>query len=77
LIAFNSLALCLIVAAVESRSETGMVLTTGTFDSKQMNWAAGPVITRQAGREVVSLPSVPGEHVTYQGAGPPTRTWRS
>jgi magnesium-transporting ATPase (P-type) len=32
-------ALCLIVAAVECRSETGTVLTTATFDSKQMNWA--------------------------------------
>jgi P-type Ca2+ transporter type 2C len=37
-IAFTSFALCLIVAAVECRSETGTVLTTGTFDSKQMNW---------------------------------------
>jgi P-type Ca2+ transporter type 2C len=27
------------VAAVECRSETGTVLTTATFDSKQMNWA--------------------------------------
>jgi Ca2+-transporting ATPase len=31
--------LCLIVAAVQCRSETGTVLTTATFDSKQMNWA--------------------------------------
>jgi Ca2+-transporting ATPase len=38
-IAFTSFALCLIVAAVECRSETGTVLTTATFDSKQMNWA--------------------------------------
>ena len=38
-IAFTAFALCLIVAAVECRSETGTVLTTGTFDSKQMNWA--------------------------------------
>ncbi len=37
-IAFTSFALCLIVAAVECRSETATVLTTGTFDSKQMNW---------------------------------------
>ena len=37
--AFTSFALCLIVAAVECRSETGTVLTTATFDSKQMNWA--------------------------------------
>jgi Ca2+-transporting ATPase len=37
--AFTSFALCLIVAAVECRSETGTVLTTDTFDSKQMNWA--------------------------------------
>jgi Ca2+-transporting ATPase len=37
-IAFTSFALCLIVAAVECRSETGTVLTTATFDSKQMSW---------------------------------------
>jgi Ca2+-transporting ATPase len=35
-IAFTAFALCLIVAAVECRSETGTVLTTATFDSKQM-----------------------------------------
>ena len=39
-IAFTSFALCLIVAALECRSETGTVLTTDTFDSKQMNWVA-------------------------------------
>jgi hypothetical protein len=38
-IAFTSFALCLIVAAVESRSESETALTTVTFDSKQMNWA--------------------------------------
>jgi Ca2+-transporting ATPase len=38
-IAFTCFALCLIVAAVECRSETGTALTTATFDSKQMNWA--------------------------------------
>ena len=38
-IAFTSFALCLIVAAVECRSETATVLTTATFDSKQMNRA--------------------------------------
>jgi P-type Ca2+ transporter type 2C len=38
-IAFTSFALCLIVAAVECRSQTGTVLTVDTFDSKQMNWA--------------------------------------
>ncbi|WP_433298685.1 cation-translocating P-type ATPase [Pseudonocardia sp. CA-142604] len=38
-IAFTSFALCLIVAALECRSETETVLTTSTFDSKQMNWA--------------------------------------
>ena len=38
-IALTSFALCLIVAAVECRSETGTALTTATFDSKQMNWA--------------------------------------
>ena len=27
------------MAAVECRSQTGTVLTTATFDSKQMNWA--------------------------------------
>jgi len=31
--------LCLIVAALECRSETDTVLTTASFDSKQMNWA--------------------------------------
>ena len=38
-IAFTSFALCLVVAALECRSETETVLTTSTFDSKQMNWA--------------------------------------
>src|SRR4249919_2011154 len=38
-IAFTAFALCLIVAAVECRSEAGTALTTATFDSKQMNWA--------------------------------------
>jgi Ca2+-transporting ATPase len=38
-IAFTTFALCLIVAALECRSETGTVLTTASFDSKQMNWA--------------------------------------
>ncbi len=38
-IAFTSFALCLIVAAVECRSQTETVLTTATFDSKQMNRA--------------------------------------
>jgi Ca2+-transporting ATPase len=38
--AFTAFALCLIVAAFECRSETSTVLTTATFDSKQMNWAA-------------------------------------
>ncbi|HZE30646.1 MAG TPA: HAD-IC family P-type ATPase, partial [Actinoallomurus sp.] len=38
-VAFTSFALCLIVAALECRSETGTVLTTDTFNSKQMNWA--------------------------------------
>jgi P-type Ca2+ transporter type 2C len=37
-VAFTSFSLCLIVAALECRSETGTVLTTDTFDSKQMNW---------------------------------------
>ncbi|MGE5287747.1 MAG: cation-translocating P-type ATPase [Micromonosporaceae bacterium] len=39
-IAFTSFAICLIVAAFECRTETGSVLTTATFDSKQMNWVA-------------------------------------
>ncbi|MER5796871.1 cation-translocating P-type ATPase [Streptomyces mirabilis] len=39
-IAFTAFALCLIVAAFECRSETDSVLTTSTFDSKQMNWVA-------------------------------------
>ncbi|MFE2325492.1 cation-translocating P-type ATPase [Streptomyces sp. NPDC059385] len=39
-IAFTAFALCLIVAAFECRSETDSVLTTTTFDSKQMNWVA-------------------------------------
>ncbi|MFF4687296.1 cation transporting ATPase C-terminal domain-containing protein [Streptomyces sp. NPDC001307] len=37
--AFTSFALCLIVAALEYRSETDTVLITSSFDSKQMNWA--------------------------------------
>jgi Ca2+-transporting ATPase len=37
-VAFTSFSLCLIVAALECRSETGTVLTTDTFDSKQLNW---------------------------------------
>ncbi|WP_435270326.1 cation-translocating P-type ATPase [Streptomyces sp. 1222.5] len=37
--AFTSFALCLVVAALECRSETETVLTTASFDSKQMNWA--------------------------------------
>ncbi|MFG3258641.1 cation-translocating P-type ATPase [Streptomyces sp. NPDC048172] len=37
--AFTSFALCLVVAALECRSETGTVLTTASFDSKQMNRA--------------------------------------
>jgi P-type Ca2+ transporter type 2C len=37
-IAFSSFSLCLIVGALECRSETQTVLTTATFDSKQMNW---------------------------------------
>jgi Ca2+-transporting ATPase len=39
-IAFTSFALCLIVAAFECRSETASIITTSTFDSRQMNWAA-------------------------------------
>ncbi|HET7517442.1 MAG TPA: HAD-IC family P-type ATPase, partial [Actinomycetes bacterium] len=39
-IAFTAFALCLIVAAFECRSETESVLTTATFNSKQMNWVA-------------------------------------
>jgi P-type Ca2+ transporter type 2C len=38
-IAFTAFAMCLIVAAVECRSETATALTTSTFDSRQMNWA--------------------------------------
>jgi Ca2+-transporting ATPase len=37
-IAFTSFALCLIVAALECRSETDTILTIDTFDSKQLNW---------------------------------------
>ncbi|MER5601479.1 HAD-IC family P-type ATPase [Streptomyces sp. NPDC002265] len=39
-IAFTAFALCLIVAAFECRSETDSVLTSSTFDSRQMNWVA-------------------------------------
>jgi Ca2+-transporting ATPase len=39
-IAFTSFALCLIIAAFECRSATQTVLTTDSFDSKQMNRAA-------------------------------------
>ncbi|MGI6876690.1 cation-translocating P-type ATPase [Amycolatopsis sp. 3B14] len=38
-IAFTTFALCLIVAGLECRNETASVLTTSTFDSKQLNWA--------------------------------------
>src|SRR3954470_1681670 len=38
-IAFTAFALCLIVAALECRSETGSVFTPATFDSKVMNRA--------------------------------------
>ncbi|MFJ3792853.1 cation-translocating P-type ATPase [Kitasatospora sp. NPDC090091] len=38
--AFTAFALCLIVAAFECRSERASVLSTHTFDSKQMNLAA-------------------------------------
>jgi Ca2+-transporting ATPase len=38
-IAFTTFALCLIVAALECRSETGSIITTSTFDSPQMNKA--------------------------------------
>jgi Ca2+-transporting ATPase len=38
-IAFTTFAFCLIVAALECRSETESILTTATFDSKQMNRA--------------------------------------
>ena len=37
-IAFTSFSLMLIVAALECRSEKATVLTTATFESKQMNW---------------------------------------
>jgi Ca2+-transporting ATPase len=37
-VAFTAFALCLIVAAVECRSQTGSALTAATFDSKHMNW---------------------------------------
>jgi P-type Ca2+ transporter type 2C len=39
-IAFTAFALCLIVAAFECRSETESLLTTDTFNSKQINWVA-------------------------------------
>jgi Ca2+-transporting ATPase len=39
-IAFTSFAFMLIVAAFECRDETETAFTTGTFDSKQLNWAA-------------------------------------
>jgi Ca2+-transporting ATPase len=38
-IAFTAFALCLLVAAVECRSETDTALTPDTFDSRYMNWA--------------------------------------
>jgi Ca2+-transporting ATPase len=38
-IAFTSFALCLIVAGLECRSQTATILTTDTFDSKQLNRA--------------------------------------
>ncbi len=39
-VAFVAFALCLVVAAFECRSETDSVLTTATFDSRQLNRAA-------------------------------------
>jgi Ca2+-transporting ATPase len=38
-VAFTTFALCLIVAALECRSETDSILTTATFDSRVMNRA--------------------------------------
>jgi Ca2+-transporting ATPase len=38
-VALTSFTLCLVVAALECRSETQTVLTTATFDNKRMNWA--------------------------------------
>ena len=38
-IALTTFGFCLVVAALECRSETGTILTTATFDSKQMNRA--------------------------------------
>ena len=38
-IAFTAFALCLIVAALECRSETGSIFTTASFESPQMNKA--------------------------------------
>jgi P-type Ca2+ transporter type 2C len=40
-IAFTAFALCLVVAALECRSETDSILTVDTFSSKQMNIAIG------------------------------------
>ena len=62
-IAFTSFALCLIVAALECRSETGTVFTTATFDSKQMNWArARRVRARRAGHPDGRLQPAAGHH---------------
>jgi len=38
-IAFTAFALCLIVAALECRSETASIFTVATFESRQMNRA--------------------------------------
>jgi Ca2+-transporting ATPase len=53
-IAFTAFALCLIVAALECRSETDSIFTLATFDSRQMNRAillefALAVLTTQLG----------------------------
>ncbi|MET8687717.1 HAD-IC family P-type ATPase [Streptomyces sp. NPDC004732] len=37
-IAFTTFALCLLVAALECRNQTGTVFTADSFDSKQLNW---------------------------------------
>ena len=37
-VAFTAFALCLVVAALECRDATGTVLTTATFDSRNLNW---------------------------------------
>ena len=73
-IAFTAFALCLIVAALECRSETGSIFTTASFESPQMNKA----IVIEFALAVLAMPrwtrfggsSTPPSSTCGSGAGP-------